>query len=144
METKPTAAVLHTRNARGRGGINATESALEYATTLPDVTVTPGKEVVEFSVVHTSKGVAVDALARASASDAWLYLGDDVTDESVFAAAEEQDVTLKVGGGEVYLLGNGYAPVVTVKDADGKVLHTELVPEITQEPDYDAAVKALG
>ena len=64
------------------------------------MTVTPGKEVVEFSVVHTSKGVAVDALARASASDAWLYLGDDVTDESVFAAAEEQDVTLKVGGGD--------------------------------------------
>ena len=100
VETKPTAAVLHTRNARGRGGINATESALEYAVTLPDVTVTPGKEVVEFSVVHTSKGVAVDALARASAADAWLYLGDDVTDESVFAEAGERDLTLKVGGGD--------------------------------------------
>lgn len=33
---------------------------------------------------------------------------------------------------------------VVVLDADGKVLHTELVPEITQEPDYDAAVSALG
>ena len=33
---------------------------------------------------------------------------------------------------------------VVVIDADGKVLYTELVPEITQEPDYDAAVKALG
>lgn len=33
---------------------------------------------------------------------------------------------------------------VVVLDADGKVLHSELVPEITQEPDYDAAVKALG
>ncbi|WP_122941262.1 bifunctional alpha,alpha-trehalose-phosphate synthase (UDP-forming)/trehalose-phosphatase [Brachybacterium sp. EE-P12] len=100
VETKPTAAVLHTRNATGRGGHNATESALEYATSLPDVTVTPGKEVVEFAVVHTSKGVAVDALARASAADAWLYLGDDVTDESVFATAEERDVTVKVGGGD--------------------------------------------
>ena len=29
-------------------------------------------------------------------------------------------------------------------DADGSVLHTELVPEIAQEPDYDAAVAALG
>src|SRR5690606_21322192 len=55
VETKPTAAVLHTRNASGRGSHNATESALEYATSLPDVTVTPGKEVVEFAVVHTSK-----------------------------------------------------------------------------------------
>lgn len=33
---------------------------------------------------------------------------------------------------------------VVVLDADGQVIHTELVPEITQEPDYDAAVKALG
>ena len=51
-------------------------------------------------MVAVSLKNAVDALARASASDAWLYLGDDVTDESVFAAAEEQDVTLKVGGGD--------------------------------------------
>ena len=100
VETKPTAAVLHTRNAKGRGGINATDSALEYATTLPDVTVTPGKEVVEFAVVHTSKGVAIDALSRASAADAWLYLGDDVTDESVFAQLGGADVGVKVGGGD--------------------------------------------
>ena len=100
VETKPTAAVLHTRNAKGRGSINATESALEYAMTLPDVTVTPGKEVVEFAVVPTSKGVAVDTLARASAADAWLYLGDDVTDESVFAQLGERDLGVKVGAGD--------------------------------------------
>ncbi|WP_114855351.1 bifunctional alpha,alpha-trehalose-phosphate synthase (UDP-forming)/trehalose-phosphatase [Brachybacterium sp. YJGR34] len=100
VETKPTAAVLHTRSAKGRGAINATESALEYAVTLPDVTVTPGKEVVEFAVIHTSKGVAVEALARASAADAWLYLGDDVTDESVFALLGGPDVGIKVGEGD--------------------------------------------
>ncbi|WP_193104106.1 bifunctional alpha,alpha-trehalose-phosphate synthase (UDP-forming)/trehalose-phosphatase [Brachybacterium sp. FME24] len=100
VERKPSAAVLHTRNARGRGSINATESALEYAVTLPDVTVTPGKEVVEFSVVHTSKGVAIETLARASAADAWLYLGDDVTDESVFGRSGEHDVGIKVGEGD--------------------------------------------
>lgn len=33
---------------------------------------------------------------------------------------------------------------VVVVDADGKVVHTELVPEIGQEPDYDAALAALG
>lgn len=33
---------------------------------------------------------------------------------------------------------------VVVVDGDGKVLHTELVPDITQEPDYDAAIAALG
>ncbi len=33
---------------------------------------------------------------------------------------------------------------VVVIDSDGKVIHTELVPEIAQEPDYDAAIAALG
>lgn len=33
---------------------------------------------------------------------------------------------------------------VVVVDADGKVVYTELVPETTQEPDYDSAVAALS
>jgi thiol peroxidase len=36
------------------------------------------------------------------------------------------------------------ARAVVVVDAAGKVLYTELVPEITQEPNYDAALAALG
>jgi thiol peroxidase len=35
------------------------------------------------------------------------------------------------------------ARAVVVIDADGNVAHAELVPEIAQEPDYDAAVAAL-
>jgi thiol peroxidase len=33
---------------------------------------------------------------------------------------------------------------VVVMDADNKVVYTQLVPEITTEPDYDAAIAALG
>lgn len=33
---------------------------------------------------------------------------------------------------------------VVVIDEAGKVAYTELVPEIAQEPDYEAAIKALG
>jgi thiol peroxidase len=36
------------------------------------------------------------------------------------------------------------ARAVVVLDADGTVLHSELVPQIGQEPDYDAAIAALG
>ncbi|WP_329905260.1 thiol peroxidase [Porphyromonas pogonae] len=32
---------------------------------------------------------------------------------------------------------------VVVVDTEGKVIYTELVPEITNEPDYEAAIKAL-
>ncbi len=36
------------------------------------------------------------------------------------------------------------ARAVVVLDADNKVVYTQLVPEITQEPDYDAAMAALA
>jgi thiol peroxidase len=36
------------------------------------------------------------------------------------------------------------ARAIVVVDADGTVVHSELVPQIGQEPDYDAAVAALG
>jgi thiol peroxidase len=36
------------------------------------------------------------------------------------------------------------ARAIVVIDAAGKVVYTELVPEIGQEPDYDAALKALA
>jgi thiol peroxidase len=36
------------------------------------------------------------------------------------------------------------ARAVVVLGADNKVLHSELVPEIGQEPDYEAALKALA
>lgn len=36
------------------------------------------------------------------------------------------------------------ARAVVVIDAEGKVKYTEQVPEITQEPDYEAALKALA
>ncbi len=37
-------------------------------------------------------------------------------------------------------LAGVFARAVVVVGADGQVLHSELVPEITQEPDYDAAL----
>lgn len=37
-----------------------------------------------------------------------------------------------------------HARAIVVIDPSGKVKHTELVPVIGQEPNYDAAIKALG
>lgn len=36
------------------------------------------------------------------------------------------------------------ARAVVVLDANNQIVYTQLVPEITQEPDYDAAMAALG
>ncbi|GAA4223698.1 cytochrome c biogenesis protein ResB [Actinomadura meridiana] len=41
---------------------------------------------------------------------------------------------LKVGGAKVYLLGHGYAPVFTVRDAKGNVAFHDSVPFLEMEP----------
>ncbi len=66
---------------------------------------------------------------------------EDVVTTSAFRSSfgEDYGVTL-VDGAWAGLL----ARAVVVVDTDGTVLHSQLVPVIGQEPDYDAAVAALG
>lgn len=66
---------------------------------------------------------------------------DKVKVGSAFRSSFGEDYGVTMADGPMAGL---LARSVVVLDADGKVVHTELVPEITQEPDYDAAVKALG
>ena len=43
---------------------------------------------------------------------------------------------LSFGGASVFLLGNGYAPVITVRDAQGRVLLQEATPFLPQDANY--------
>lgn len=52
--------------------------------------------------------------------------------------AEDYGVEMKDGA-----LAGLLARAVVVIDKDGRVAYTELVPEISQEPDYDKAIEAL-
>ncbi|MBX0301753.1 cytochrome c biogenesis protein ResB [Cryobacterium sp. 1639] len=47
---------------------------------------------------------------------------------------------LRTGGTSIYLLGNGYAPTITVKDPEGTVVFTDSVPFLPQ----DANLTSLG
>ncbi|MDN5895946.1 MAG: thiol peroxidase [Nocardioides sp.] len=60
---------------------------------------------------------------------------------SAFRSAFGEDFGVTMADGPMAGL---LARSVVVLDADGKVVYTELVPEVTQEPDYDSAVAALG
>ncbi|AKK26700.1 thiol peroxidase [Mycobacterium sp. EPa45] len=66
---------------------------------------------------------------------------ENVTSASAFRSSfgEDYGITL-VDGPMAGLLGRA----VVVIGADGKVVYTELVPEIVQEPDYDAALAAVN
>ena len=64
----------------------------------------------------------------------------------------EVEQTLKVngplhfGGASVFLLGNGYAPIITVRDAKGDVLMREATPFLPQDANYKSvgAVKVAA
>lgn len=43
---------------------------------------------------------------------------------------------ITLGGADVFLLGNGYAPVVTVRDAAGAVLYRQATPFLAQDNNY--------
>lgn len=100
VETKPSGAVLHTRRAAPDVARIASAAATEGPAGWPGVHTTLGKAVVEMAVVETSKGVALQQLRAAMGAAAVLYVGDDVTDESVFAVLQPGDVGVKVGPGE--------------------------------------------
>ena len=66
---------------------------------------------------------------------------DSVTTASGFRTSFGEDYGVKLTDGKFEGL---LARAVVVVDTDGTVLHTELVPQIGTEPNYDAAVAALG
>ena len=50
----------------------------------PGVVIRHGKGVVELSVVNSQKSDAVNVLRQRVGATAVMFIGDDVTDESVF------------------------------------------------------------
>jgi trehalose 6-phosphate phosphatase len=102
LEYKPSAVVLHTRGVDPSVAEAATAATLQVGERYPGVHVMPGKNVVELTVLAANKGSAVLTLARATRSEATLYVGDDVTDERAFAALNPAsgDLTVKVGDGQ--------------------------------------------
>ena len=102
LEYKTAAVVLHTRDVEPSAAKAATKAAHQAAQRHTGVHVTPGKKVVELSVSAADKGSALAELARASSTEATLYVGDDATDERAFTALHplSGDLTVKVGSGE--------------------------------------------
>ncbi len=66
---------------------------------------------------------------------------DRVVTTSAFRSSIGEDYGVTMADGPWRGL---FARAVVVVDTDGTVLHAELTPAIGQEPDYDAAVAALG
>ncbi|MGB8388765.1 thiol peroxidase [Mycobacterium sp.] len=66
---------------------------------------------------------------------------ENVTTASAFRDSFGDDYGVTITDGPMAGL---LARAIVVIGADGKVAYTELVPEIAQEPDYEAALAAVG
>ena len=56
-----------------------------------------GKDVLEFSIKETNKGLALEKMRQHTNSPLALFIGDDVTDEDAFARVGEFGISVKVG-----------------------------------------------
>jgi trehalose 6-phosphate phosphatase len=100
LEDKPTGFAVHVRAMTDRTRADAIPAELARALAdLPAVTLLHGKQVVEATVAHTSKGIALSMLRDAIGATAVFFAGDDVTDETAFEVLGPKDVGVKVGDG---------------------------------------------
>jgi trehalose-phosphatase len=100
VEVKPAGLVLHVREAPAASAAVAVDELREQVERVPGAHVKSGKSVVEVLARSTSKAVAVLALQREQGAAAVAFVGDDRTDEEVFAALGPADLGVRVGPGD--------------------------------------------
>jgi trehalose-phosphatase len=97
VEDKPRSVTFHTRMVRSGAPAAVVTSVRDWVDAHDGVVLLEGKDVLELTVGSRSKGEAILELARES--DGVIYIGDDVTDENVFARLGPDDIGVKVGAG---------------------------------------------
>lgn len=95
IEPKPSGAAIHLRGLEGAQRRQA-EDAVARLEALSGVRSVRGKEVVDLTVVDSTKGDALNKLRRRLGQPTVLYIGDDASDEPAFATLGEADLGLKV------------------------------------------------
>ena len=99
VETKPTGVVLHVREADPERGAAALEELATMAGLVSGAHVRPGHFVVELATRPSTKAAAIAQMRLELPPGPVLYVGDDTTDEDVFASLTAIDVGVRVGPG---------------------------------------------
>jgi trehalose 6-phosphate phosphatase len=136
LETKEGAVALHYRQAP-QLDIEVRSAMEEAVRSVPDFALVPGKMVLEARPRGVNKGEALRAFMREEpfVGRIPIFIGDDVTDEDAFIAAQELGgVGIKLGEGEtaarmripdvasVHALIRGLGDIVA-RDRDAAVTH---------------------
>ena len=99
IEIKPGSVAIHVRRCTPADGKDLIERIVMGPGQFPGIVVQHGKKVIELSVVQAQKSDAVAAIRHRVGASMTLFIGDDVTDESVFTSLSDPDVGVKVGDG---------------------------------------------
>jgi trehalose 6-phosphate phosphatase len=97
VEHKDRSVTFHYRRAHHPE--RAVQDLRNWAATEPELRIMEGKAILEMSVATADKGDAVVALRRNLEAEVVVFLGDDVTDESVFTRLQPSDLGVRVGPG---------------------------------------------
>ncbi|KQO62107.1 trehalose-phosphatase [Curtobacterium sp. Leaf261] len=103
IEHKPAGHGVHTRRVSADAARAADDDArASVSAAHPDVHVRAGKDILEFSIRHVTKGDAISRLRTILQADAVVFAGDDTTDEDGFAVLDQDaaDLGVKVGPGD--------------------------------------------
>lgn len=99
IESKPASVSVHVRRCSPEQARTVIDGVLAGPGRRPGVQITRGKQVVELSVVETNKGRAFETVRGRLGITAALFIGDDITDETVFTTLSGPDLGVKVGEG---------------------------------------------
>jgi len=95
VEDKPLSEVLHVRGAtEAAGDALLAEAGLRDQ---PGLSLVPGQRGLEVAVRSASKRPAVERLRAQTGAATVMYVGDDMTDETVLVGLRPPDIGVKVG-----------------------------------------------
>ncbi len=112
-------------NSLGLGYTSFSPGRFVDRESLPPYTVTLDSfDVSYFPIGDTGQGQPGDFAAHVTTRE---------PDEEPQEETIRVNHPLEIGGDRVYLMGNGYAPVLTIRDADGEVVRSEPVAFLPQD-----------
>lgn len=96
VEVKPNSVTFHYRHLENDQAEPFLDRIREWASSHEEIRLLEGKKVIELTTATSDKG---DAIRELAGDRPIVYLGDDVTDETVFEVLRPDDVGIKVGEG---------------------------------------------
>ena len=115
------------------------EAVMEYARAHPGEFLFGANEITDLPEAKSEIEKYLKLGAKLIAEQKFGVECDSPESERLYALAADYGVRIEDGA-----LKGLCARSVVVLDEQNKVLYTQLVPEITQEPDYDKALAVLG